>query len=75
MISWLLMFSEIVMLLARKNILYLSLGVCAKIAKHTCLDILTPVFGYLITRVWICVKGHPCDKNEATRLVYYVVYY
>ena len=24
------------------------------IFKHTCLDILTRVFGYLITRVWIC---------------------
>ena len=38
------------------------------IFKHTCLDILTRVFGYLITRVWICslpdIKKYPCDSNE-----------
>ena len=38
------------------------------ISKHTCLDILTRVFGYLITRVWICslpgIKEYPCDSNE-----------
>ena len=49
------------------------------ISKHTCLDILTRVFGYLITRVWICslpgIKGHPCDPNEATQLVNYLMHY
>ena len=47
--------------------------------KHTCLDILTRVFGYLITRVWICslpgIKGHPCDPNEATQLDNYLMHY
>ena len=37
------------------------------------------VFGYLITRVWICslpgIKGHPCDPNEVTQLVNYLMHY
>ena len=43
------------------------------ISKHTCLDILTRVFGYLITRVWICslpgIKEYPCDSNEALCII------
>ena len=70
-VSRLLMFSEIGKLRARKNFLSLSWGVC--------LDVLTRVFGYLITRVWIGslpgIKGHPCDPNEATQLVKYLIHY
>ena len=43
------------------------------------IDFQTHVFGYLITRVWICslpgIKGHPCDPNEATQLVNDLVHY
>ena len=43
------------------------------------IDFQTRVFGYLITRVWICslpgIKGHPCDPNEATQLVNDLVHY
>ena len=43
------------------------------ISKHTCLDILTRVFGYLITRVWICslpsIKEYLCESNEALRII------
>ena len=70
-VSGLLMFSEIGKLRARKNFLYLSRGVC--------LDVLTRVFEYLITRVWIGslpgIKRHPCDPNEATQLVKYLMHY
>ena len=63
-----------------------SINICSStaffwklISKHTCLDILTRVFGYLITRVWICslpgIKGHPCDPNEATQLVNDLMHY
>jgi len=73
------MFCEIGKLRARKIFLCLSFGVCSKISKRTCLDILTRVFGYLITRVWICclpgIKGHPCDPNEATQLVKHLMHY
>ena len=50
------------------------------------IDFQTHVFGYpntcvlyLITRVWICslpgIKGRPCDPNEATQLVNYLMQY
>ena len=41
-------------------------------------DFQSHVFGYLITRVWICslpgIKGHPCDPNEATQLVNFLMH-
>ena len=57
-----------------------SINICSStaffwklISKHTCLDILTRVFGYLITRVWICslsdIKKYPCDSNEALCII------
>lgn len=73
------MVSEIGKLRARKNFLYLSLGLCSKISKRTCLDIRTRVFGYLITRVWICclpgIKGHPFNPNKATQFVKHLMHY
>ena len=40
---------------------------------NVCLDILTRVFGYLITRVWICslpsIKEYLCESNEALRII------
>ena len=43
------------------------------------IDFQTHVFGSLITRGWICslpgIKGHPCDLNEATQLVNYLMHY
>ena len=57
-----------------------SINICSRtaffwklISKHTCLDILTSEFGYLITRVWICslrgIKEYPCDSNEALCII------
>ena len=41
--------------------------------SNVCLDILTRVFGYLITRVWICslpsIKEYLCESNEAVRII------
>ena len=37
------------------------------------IDFQTQVFGYLITRVWICslpdIKKYPCDSNEALCII------
>lgn len=78
-ISGLLMFCEIGKLRARKRFLYFGLGVWSNISKHTWLVILTLMFGYLIARVWIFslpgIKEHPCDPNEATQLVNYLMHW
>ena len=75
----LLMFSEIGKLRERKRFLYFGLGVWSNISKHTCLDILRLMFGYVIARVWIFslpgIKEHPCDPNEATQLVNYLMHF
>ena len=42
------------------------------------IDFQTHVFGCLNMRVWICsltdIKGHPCDTNEASQLVDYLMH-
>ena len=71
-IGGLFMFSDIGELRARKKFFYLSRRVLE-------IDFQTHVFGYTNTRVWIFslpgFKGHPCDPNEATQLVNYLMHY
>ena len=71
-INRLLMFFKIGKLRIRKKIPLLESGSVIKYFQ-------THMFGYLITCVWICflpvIKGHPCDPNEATQLVNYLMHY